>query len=247
MSAPLSHGPDRPQPDRTRGRKDFADDLTALREQADLTVRQVAGMVGVQGAHSTIGDWFAGRGLPSQSSRELFVKVLAVCGVTDPGQVQQWLDAWRRVRRVPGPRPGGAEPYRGLASFQIEDADWFFGRGTLTGELVARLAELSAAGGGVQVVVGPSGSGKSSLLRAGLIPALRRDDIAGSATWPIVLMTPGSRPLDELAAHLAILTKTQAADLGSEIRSDSSRCAWYARLAADSVPTGMPGPRLVLV
>ena len=37
MSAPLSHGPDRPQPDRIRGRKDFADDLTALREQADLT------------------------------------------------------------------------------------------------------------------------------------------------------------------------------------------------------------------
>ena len=53
-------------------------ELTLLREQAGLTVRQVASKVGVQGAHSTIGDWFAGRGLPSTSSVELLMALLAV-------------------------------------------------------------------------------------------------------------------------------------------------------------------------
>ncbi|MGH3997526.1 MAG: helix-turn-helix domain-containing protein, partial [Pseudonocardiaceae bacterium] len=167
--------------------------MTLLREQAGLTVRQVASQVGVQGAHSTIGDWFAGRGLPSMASRELLVQVLTVCGVSDVGLIEQWLQAWRRVRRAPGRRAGAVEPYRGLASFQLEDAGWFFGRQALRDQLLARLADLHAAGGGVQVVVGASGSGKSSLLRAGLIPALQAGAVAGSARWPVVLFTPGSR------------------------------------------------------
>src|SRR5438067_9331054 len=171
---------DLPRPGRVRTRQDFARELTLLREQSGLTVRQAAAKVGVQGAHSTIGDWFAGRGLPSTTSLDLLVQVLTACGVEDAELVEQWLQAWRRVRRAPGRRPGGPEPYRGLASFQPEDADWFFGRDVLTGQLIARLADLRAAGGGVQVVVGASGSGKSSLLRAGMIPALRAGRLPGS-------------------------------------------------------------------
>src|SRR5207253_1356574 len=165
---------DLPRPGRVRTRQDFARELTLLREQSGLTVRQVAGRVGVQGAHSTIGDWFAGRGLPSTSSAELLTQVLAVCGVSHGRLVEQWLHAWRRVRRAPGRRAGGPEPYRGLASFQLEDAEWFFGREVLTARLLARLSDLHSAGGGLHVVVGPSGSGKSSLLRAGMIAALHR-------------------------------------------------------------------------
>jgi WD40 repeat protein/transcriptional regulator with XRE-family HTH domain len=234
----VSSGIDSASPGRIDTRRDFARELTLLREQAGLTVRQVASKVGVQGAHSTIGDWFAGRGLPSMTSRELLVRVLAVCGVRDAAVIEQWLQAWQRVRRVPGPRSGGPEPYRGLASFQVEDASWFFGRRALTGQLLARLADLHAAGGGVQVVVGASGSGKSSLLRAGLIPALLAGEIAESARWTVVLLTPGSRPVEELAAKLAVHTGVRANEIADTIRANPAQFAEHARQAA--TPTAGP-------
>ncbi|MEO3924339.1 helix-turn-helix domain-containing protein [Micromonosporaceae bacterium B7E4] len=167
--------------DQIGSRADFAVELTALRERAGLTVRQVAGQVDSHGAHSTLGDWFAGRGLPSPTSLELFVRVLRVCGVDDSDRIEEWLSAWRRVRRAPGPRPAGPEPYRGLAAFQPDDADWFFGRAVLTARLLDRLTQPRPEGGGIRVLVGASGSGKSSLLRAGLIPALRGHPALGAA------------------------------------------------------------------
>src|SRR5688500_16472748 len=97
---------DTPRPGGIRSRGEFARELTSLREQAGLTVRQVAVKVGVHGAHSTIGDWFAGRGLPSISSQDLLIQVLVACGVTDRGVLEQWLQVWRRVRRAPGRRTG---------------------------------------------------------------------------------------------------------------------------------------------
>ncbi|MFF5206095.1 helix-turn-helix domain-containing protein [Streptosporangium sp. NPDC000396] len=177
-------------PSAIRTRDDFARRLSALRDREGLTVRQVAALAGSPGAHSTIGDWFAGRGLPSLALRDLFTRVLKVCGTDDPELVEEWLLAWQRVRRAPGRRTGGIEPYRGLAGFQAEHAEWFFGRAALTGRLLARVAELD--GGGVQFVVGASGSGKSSLLRAGLIAALRADG------RPVTLLTPATVPAPEL-------------------------------------------------
>jgi transcriptional regulator with XRE-family HTH domain len=235
----MSSDIDPASPGRIGTRQDFARELTLLRERAGLTVRQIASKVGVQGAHSTIGDWFAGRGLPSITSRDLLVRVLAACGVRDAELIEQWLQAWRRVRRVPGPRSGGPEPYRGLASFQVDDASWFFGRRALTGQLLARLADLHAAGGGVQVVVGASGSGKSSLLRAGLIPALLAGEIAGSARWTVVLLTPGSRPVEELATKLTVLTGVPANEIADAIRADSTQSARLTRQAAP--PTARQG------
>ena len=86
-------------------------------------------------------------------------------------------------RLVPGvPRARAPEqvsgvcPYRGLAAFGPEDADWFFGRERATAALVQRLARQS--GRGPLAVVAPSGAGKSSLLRAGLVPALAREGTA---------------------------------------------------------------------
>ena len=92
-------------------------------------------------------------------------------------------------------------PYPGLAAFEPEQAPWFFGREKLTVELTARLASRLSEDGPL-VVVAPSGTGKSSLLRAGLVPALARGDLGmpGSARWPRVVMTPGAHPLDALAA-----------------------------------------------
>jgi len=88
-------------------------------------------------------------------------------------------------------------PYRGLASFQPEDAHLFFGRD----ELVARLVE-SLSQQPVLVVGGASGSGKSSLVRAGLIPAVASGSLKESRRWPVLLFTPRSEPLKEIAYHL---------------------------------------------
>ncbi len=90
-----------------------------------------------------------------------------------------------------------ASPYKGLASFQPEDADVFFGREDLVTELVRRLQTNR-----VLVVAGPSGSGKSSAVRAGLLPALRSGSIQGSDEWRYELFTPGATPFEELHYRL---------------------------------------------
>ena len=81
-------------------------------------------------------------------------------------------------------------PFKGLATFDVDDADVFFGRERLVAEMVARLAGAPLLG-----IVGPSGSGKSSALRAGLLPALAAGVLPGSDGWAIALLRPGAHPL----------------------------------------------------
>lgn len=83
-----------------------------------------------------------------------------------------------------------ANPYAGLAAFQERDAARFFGRETMVEQIVSRLVELP-----LLALVGASGAGKSSLVRAGVIPALRR----GGDAWESFIMRPGPRPLAALA------------------------------------------------
>ena len=85
-------------------------------------------------------------------------------------------------------------PYKGLGRYEPDDAGFFFGRERLVAELVTHLV-----GAGLVGVVGPSGSGKSSLVRAGLLPALADGVLPGSDRWRQVLMRPGEHPLRELA------------------------------------------------
>ena len=80
-------------------------------------------------------------------------------------------------------------PYKGLASFGRADADFFFGRERLIAELVARLVGAPLVG-----IVGASGSGKSSLLRAGLLAELDNGVLPGSDAWTQVVMRPGEHP-----------------------------------------------------
>ncbi len=94
-----------------------------------------------------------------------------------------------------------ALPYKGLAAFQLEDAPLFFGRSDLVDKLVARLQQRATL-----VVGGPSGSGKSSLMRAGLLAALRAGALPGSERWPVCLLTPGERPLSSLSKQLGGLS-----------------------------------------
>ncbi len=96
-------------------------------------------------------------------------------------------------------------PYPGMRQFESGDAARFFGREELTAHLIARLAEQLRADTPL-LVFGSSGAGKSSLLRAGLIPALRRGrllPIAGSAKWPRILVDRlGADPLAALTAAM---------------------------------------------
>ncbi|MEM8502529.1 MAG: caspase family protein [Cyanobacteria bacterium P01_D01_bin.1] len=87
-------------------------------------------------------------------------------------------------------------PYRGLAAFDEAHADYFFGRDELTNELLSKVST-----GNFCALVGASSSGKTSLLRAGLMHQLRKGDrIAGSDSWQLKLLTPTQQPLKALAA-----------------------------------------------
>jgi hypothetical protein len=117
----------------------------------------------------------------------------------------------------PGFRPGaaivpGVEPYRGLRVFKEKHASLFFGRERLTRELVEQLREPAVGGLGERLlaVLGPSGSGKSSVVRAGLVPALRRGALEGSASWPVAVVNPGAQPLESLAVALETLGRKES-------------------------------------
>lgn len=127
-----------------------------------------------------------------------------------------------------GVEPGWAGcPYPGLAPFSEADARVFFGRADMTRRLVRAVAG-HARSGGLLLVLGASGAGKSSLLRAGLVPALARGQ---AGAWPTRVITPTARPLRELAAHLADLSGREAGEVAQLLSADPSRAAGLAREA----------------
>ena len=104
--------------------------------------------------------------------------------------------------RLPeGPPPAGPRPtvtvcpYKGLATYQASDAGLFHGRERMVTRLVARLVDVPLV-----AVSGSSGAGKSSLVRAGLLPALAQGALPGSEAWTAVVVTPGSHPVDALTS-----------------------------------------------
>jgi WD40 repeat protein/class 3 adenylate cyclase len=92
----------------------------------------------------------------------------------------------------------GVCPYRGLGAFEESDAAYFFGREQLVGELAARTVGFGFLG-----VVGPSGSGKSSVVLAGLIPSIRAGLLPGSDRWSHAVLRPGQQPLAALDTAMA--------------------------------------------
>ena len=112
-----------------------------------------------------------------------------------------------------------ANPYKGLRPFGEADALDFFGRDPLVDRLVARLGE-TVEGNRFLGVVGPSGSGKSSAVRAGLIPALRAGAIPGSDTWFIVELMPGANPFAELEGALLRIATDPPSTLVDQFHGD---------------------------
>jgi serine/threonine protein kinase/ABC-type glycerol-3-phosphate transport system substrate-binding protein len=108
------------------------------------------------------------------------------------------LEGARVVEEAAGPT---RNPYKGLRAFLEADAVDFFGREAVTKRLIRSLAKGDPAARFL-AVVGPSGSGKSSMVRAGLVPALRRGAIPGSERWYVIELLPGSHPFRELESAL---------------------------------------------
>ncbi|MDX2932743.1 hypothetical protein [Streptomyces ipomoeae] len=124
----------------------------------------------------------AGDQLPSLAVVRAYAEALDA----DP---DEWERRWRETdAEVRAPAPDERSPYRGLARFEADDSDLFFGREALVSELAETVREHRFA-----AVFGPSGSGKSSLLRAGLIPRLRQEE-ADRRPAVIRVLTPGERP-----------------------------------------------------
>jgi WD40 repeat protein len=179
----------------------FARDLRSLRERAGRpTYRELSGRAHYSAA--TLSQAAAGHKLPS------LPVTLAYVGACD-GPVEEWERRWCAVAdetRPAEPDEDDADsPYVGLVSFQPTDAERFFGRECLVEQLLASVARRR-----VVVLVGASGTGKSSLLRAGLVPRL-----AG----PVVLFTPGEHPLEECVLRVGNVTGTPVTRLADDPRA----------------------------
>jgi WD40 repeat protein len=147
----------------------------------------------------------------------------------------------------PGAGPGQAPllgecPYRGLESFDDVHARFFFGRERLTQELVFKLRPSpSGEENRFLAVLGASGSGKSSLAKAGLIPALRKGELDGSAEWPITVFKPEHDPLESLAVALAGLDGSKPSAVAMQglmgaLRAEENTLHLTTRLALRNAP-----------
>jgi WD40 repeat protein/DNA-binding SARP family transcriptional activator len=147
------------------------------------------------------------------------------------------------------PPAHGEPPYKGLAYFDTGDVDLFFGREQLSAELVARLREPPF----LAVLVGASGSGKSSILRAGLLPALQTGaplgegvlPPQGSKDWRYFVLTPTAYPLESMARALTAESDSvaQTAALMDEMARDSRSL----RLAVQEMLKETGSPRALIL
>jgi WD40 repeat protein/energy-coupling factor transporter ATP-binding protein EcfA2 len=129
-------------------------------------------------------------------------------GVEDSRALQDLINAIKGIPFGPtapiAPRDDVC-PYRGLEVFDVEHAEFFFGRDREIQRLIEKLKESR-----LLTVLGPSGSGKSSLVRAGLVPALRGGIVGDVSSWEVCILRPSAAPLTALAAATARLCRDRA-------------------------------------
>jgi transcriptional regulator with XRE-family HTH domain len=178
----------------------FAGLLRQLRDQARLTQEELAEAAGL--SPRSVSD--LERGIHRTAHKDTARLLAGALGLAGPAG-ELFVTAARG--RAPaaevlaavrgGAVPVGVCPFKGLAFFDRADAEFFCGRERLTADVLARLVESPLAG-----IVGSSGVGKSSLLRAGVLPALAAGSLPGSERWRQVLLRPGAHPDAELSRAL---------------------------------------------
>ena len=174
----------------------FGDLLRYLRRRAGITQLELS--IAVNYSDAQISRLEQNLRLPDIATIE--ARFVSALGLEDePKAVARLLELAADVRREDAPGQGLC-PYKGLDCYEETDADLFVGRETLTAKLTGRVLALSSNPARLLAIIGASGSGKSSLVRAGLAPALRWNRI--SAGWPIHVFTPTAHPLESLAASL---------------------------------------------
>src|SRR5215211_6249933 len=178
----------------------FGDLLRFLRRRVGITQIELAMAVGY--SNTQISRLEQNERLPDIPTIE--ARFVSALGLEDePKAVARMLDLAAHVRREDAPGLGLC-PYKGLNYFEESDDDLFVGPEELTAKLLERVLSLPAGSLTDQIrflaVVGASGSGKSSLVRAGLIPSLRWNK--RSIDWQIHILTPTAHPLESLAATL---------------------------------------------
>lgn len=192
---------------------EFARDLRLLREKAGKpTYRQLSARAHYSAAALSVAA--SGHKLPSLPVTLAYV---AACD----GDTAEWEARWRttaaelfttKVDAPDGEDDTTQAPYVGLAAFQQEDADRFFGRDKLATDLLTRLRQRRFL-----AVFGASGCGKSSLLRAGVaarLTAQQQDDSE------VVVFTPGHHPIEECAVSLTRILGESPGTLRDEISTD---------------------------
>jgi transcriptional regulator with XRE-family HTH domain len=194
----------------------FAAELRRLRLQAGLSVRALAR--GLHRAHSGIVEYETAQRLPGVEVVEQYEEFFGLARGT--------LAALReRARAAEVDVPCDASvaahlgevvcPYKGLRSFERDDVALFFGRETQVAEALQRLAESRFV-----AVIGASGSGKSSFVRAGLLAHLSADAAESAMRARIALLTPGARPLEELAGAVSVATADAIHLTAEQLRAD---------------------------
>src|SRR5579859_6902714 len=218
----------------------FGDLLKYLRRRSGLTQRELSIAVGY--SVPQISRLEQNQRLPDLATiTARFLPALQAEG--EPAIATRLLELAAAVRREDAPAPG-LPPYKGLLYFDEADAELFFGREALVDKLLGRVTALPGAAVRFLAVVGASGSGKSSVVRAGLIPALRWQ--AASADWPVVVCTPTAHPLEALAAALTAEGKPSPSSmkLADALASDAGA---LLRQVAGRLPTNPAAPQAGLV
>ena len=221
----------------------FGDLLKFLRRRVGITQMELSIAVGYSDAQiSRLEQNLRMPDIPTIQAR--FVSALDLDH--EPKAIARLLDLAANVRREDAPGLGIC-PYKGLNHFDEGDADLFVGREDLTSKLIERIFSLTLSQSPMNMhflaVVGASGSGKSSLVRAGLIPALRWNK--KSADWHIHVFTPTAHPLESLATTLTQENPSvaQTATLMDDLAKDPRSLQLFVRrkIGAEN------GARLLLV
>jgi len=152
-----------------------------------------------------------------ETSNEILAKVNLLLQMQRENQKKAPLSLEPKQGEEDQQRTEIKNPYKGLAFFTQADGNTYFGREELTAQLLAKLA-----GPPFLALLGASGSGKSSLMRAGVIWALYVGGIPGSENWKVLVMRPGATPLEDLAAQVSAESRSVSSSLMREIKTDPS-------------------------